>query len=480
MAEEQDITSEDRRRPLLPWTEIPFIPLPRRDPTAGGQFLSQAREINIGDSGDQVFRVGRDGMWLGAKLYADAPFKVSFLGAAIMESLTIIGGVITGPTISGGDISGATITGGTIQTSALATTGIKLDTTSFRGYNSGGKQVIVILASSGAFQAFGFSGSTVIRTINIAGDDSGAGVGIEDANTAAIGFQWIGPSSGTNIAARTNVPAYYHFNKNCEHGDGFTSKNTDTTWDGKHFQVIPNTNKNISAFHIVASAWTGIFESKISTEGYLSFPAFFHYSEFEELPAALASSVIANAFWVGGGTSGTQIISAEGADGLAVNVTYVRLSTTATASRSSTMTHRRTVELNLQARWDALIRHSTGITTTEQQWGWYYDATHYAYFNFDTDQHATKVYFAHRDGGAETLTDISVSMPTDGQFHRYVIQSYIGKFYLYIDDALVATISTTITDYGKAYFYVDNKATAVERTMDIDYVKTWQGRTLSP
>lgn len=448
-----------------PWTEIPTVPLPPPDPTRGGRTLSDLRELNVGDGGDNVFRVDQQGLWLGAELYENAPFKVSMLGAVIASALTILGG---------------TITGATIQTNAGATTGIKLDTTSFRGYNASGDNTMSISATTGYLSIFGYLASSLVRTISISGSTSQAGVGIEDLSTAEIGFQWRGPSSGTNVASREDIPAFYHLNQNCTHGDGFTSKNTDSTWDGKHFNVIPNTAKNIAAFFLKFSAWTGTpYNSQITTEGFIDFPQYSHVSEFDENPAVLASTLIAKAYWQGGGTSGTQEIRAEGADGFDDDFTYIRLSTTATASRSSELKFHRSVDIANLSRWEAILRVSTDILTTEQKWGWHYDSTHFALFRFDTALHATKLYLSYCNGGSVTDVDLNTPMPTDGSFHRYKLQAYAGSLYVYYDDALVATISMSLPSYGKSYFYVDNKSSAVERTIDVEVAKHWYGRKQS-
>lgn len=456
-----DVNSQDQRVPVNPFTEIPFIPLPQRDATRGGRYFPFAREISVGDGGANVFRVDKQGMWLGAETFALAPFSVSMLGEVIAEALTIIGG---------------TITGATIQTSALAATGIKLDTSSLRGYNSSGDNTLTISTTTGFISLSGYSAHAITRTLTLAPGSAQPAVGLEDSSSTDVGFQWQGPTSGSNAAARTDIPAFYHYNHDCAHGDGFTSKNTDTSWDGKHFKVIPTSTKNTPAFYIESSSLTGTEISQISTEGFLSFPAFHHYSEFEENPAVLASTVIAKAFWQGGGTSGTQEIRAAAADGYDDDVTYIRLSTTATASRSSTLQFYRSVDLNLLSRFEALVRGPSALTTTAVKIGWYYDATHYAYFLFDTDQHASKLYFAYRNGGAETLNDLGVSMPSGDVMYKYTIQMYAGKIYVFFEDVLKATITTTIPTYGYPYFYVDNKATAVERTLDIDYEKHWYGR----
>ena len=462
MEDPQAQSSLDNRTPLTPWTEIPFVPLPTRDSTQGGQFLSDAREVNIGDGGANVFRVDRQGMWLGAATYTDAPFKVSMLGAVIASALTILGG---------------TITGATIQTDSGTTTGLKMDTSSFRGYNSTGDQTLLISATTGYITIFGYSSGSLIRTISLSGATADAGFRVEDANTTEYGFQWRGPTSGGNTASRQNVGAFYHLNQNCAHGDGFVSTNTYAGWDGKHFVCIPDNSKNVPAFYLEHTTWSGVpYKSSITTEGYLDFYQYHHHSEFDENPAVLASTLIAQAYWEGGGTNGTQEIRSAGADGYDEDVAYMRLSTTTTAGSDSTLTFFRSVDLPNQSRWEAFLRNSTTITTTEQRWGWYYDATHYAFFYFDTDVHATKLYFRYNNGGTATTVDLGVSMPTNGFFYKYTIQCYSGYMFVYFEDVLKATITTSPTNFGKSYFYVDNKSSAVERTIDVCYVKHWSGR----
>lgn len=462
MADPQEQFTMEDRTPLTPWTEIPFVPLAPRDPTYGGQFMPQGREINIGDGGANVFRVDRQGMWLGAKTYDSAPFKVSMLGTIIASNLTVTGG---------------TITGATIQTDAGSTTGLKMDTSSFRGYNSSGDNTLVISATTGYINIFGYLSSSLVRVISLSGASAQAGVRIQDSSTAEIGFQWRGPTYGTNTASREDVGAFYHLNQNCQHGDGFVSKNTYAGWDGKHFVVLPDSSKNVPAFWIDPTSWTGVpYKSSITTEGYLDFYQYHHHSEFDENPAVLTSTLIAQAYWEGGGTNGTQEIRAEGTDGFDDDTCYIRLSTTSTSGSDSWLKFWRSVNLTNQSRWEAFLRTSTSITTTEQAWGWYKDSTHYAYFWFDTDTHATKLYFRYNSGSGATTVDLSYSMPTNGRFYKYTIQSYAGYMYVYIDDVLKATISKSPTNYGQSYFYVDNKSTATKRTIDVAYAKHWGGR----
>lgn len=75
-----------------PFTNIPYLVLPTIDPTknAGGSFFSDLREISAG-VGSEVFRIDRQGLWLGAKTFDSAPFSVSMSGEVKASKLTITG-----------------------------------------------------------------------------------------------------------------------------------------------------------------------------------------------------------------------------------------------------------------------------------------------------------------------------------------------------------------------------------------------------
>lgn len=415
-----------------------------------------ASTIDIGGNDATSFHVDVDGnMWLGASTYAAAPFKVSNAGVL-------------------------TATGATIQSSASATAGLKLDSTSFRGYDSSGNQTVSMSSSSAFISAFGYSGSSQISTVVINPSTAAPSILITDSNTDMNGFQWSGPSAGTNSNTRTGIAAFVYDNRNTTRGDGFLAKNVDSSWNGNYFHVDPNSNKNNAAFLIDSSSLTNSRDSRITSEGFHAFPSYYHRSDFDETPATLAASILARAHWTGSGTSGTQIIRAAGADSFNYSVTYIRLSTTATASRSSIMTFSSYTTIHSISRLEMFVRHSTGITTTAKKWGWYYSATSYAYFYFDTAVHATKIYFSYYAGGTNVNVDLGFAMPTTGYFYQYTLQCYAGVMYVYVDGTLYATVSATVGDVLVPYFYVDNKATAVERTLDVDYVEINHFRRTDP
>lgn len=174
MAESQEQFMTPDRTPLAPWTEIPFIPLPARDPTQGGQFMPQGREINIGDGGANVFRVDRQGMWLGAKTYDNAPFKVSMLGALVATSLSIVGGSIVGAVFKTAEAGARVVIDGAGSTKRLYTV------------DSAGNEVVTIYADSGAHGIVvnKASGSNIENCVRIL--DSDADVDDSDNGTVLI------------------------------------------------------------------------------------------------------------------------------------------------------------------------------------------------------------------------------------------------------------------------------------------------------
>lgn len=77
-----------------PFTNIPLKTFEVSSPNGEAVYLSNLKELNIGDGGNNVFRADKTGIWLGAKTFAAAPFSVSMAGAVTASSLTITGGTI--------------------------------------------------------------------------------------------------------------------------------------------------------------------------------------------------------------------------------------------------------------------------------------------------------------------------------------------------------------------------------------------------
>lgn len=79
---------------IQPYTNIPLIVTPPESSNnQGGDFLGGVREINVGE-GTTVFRVNKQGLWLGANKFADAPFSVDMTGYAKVTGLVVTGGTV--------------------------------------------------------------------------------------------------------------------------------------------------------------------------------------------------------------------------------------------------------------------------------------------------------------------------------------------------------------------------------------------------
>jgi len=123
---------------ITPFTDIPYQSLEEKSNTRyGSEFFRDVNELQVG-IGAEVFRVDRQGIWLGAERFADAPFSVDMEGNVIANNITLGGYIPTGGavgdvqttigggglsaisanigTITAGTITGVTITGGTLQT----------------------------------------------------------------------------------------------------------------------------------------------------------------------------------------------------------------------------------------------------------------------------------------------------------------------------------------------------------------------------
>lgn len=101
--------------------------------------LRNFKELLIG-AGDRYFGVDVRGLWLGAKDYDDAPFKVDMNGnvtgitfdAAEVTGLVVNSGVLNSSDINGGTINGSTITGGLFRT---APSGLRIEIDSVTNQN---------------------------------------------------------------------------------------------------------------------------------------------------------------------------------------------------------------------------------------------------------------------------------------------------------------------------------------------------------
>lgn len=81
---------------ISPFTDVPNAPLDEKGNVRyGSEFFRNVAELQVGYGG-QVLRVDRQGLWLGAENFADAPFSVDMSGNIVATSLTLgtIGGTL--------------------------------------------------------------------------------------------------------------------------------------------------------------------------------------------------------------------------------------------------------------------------------------------------------------------------------------------------------------------------------------------------
>lgn len=105
-----------------PFTNIKRALLSEVDDTSknGGTYLSDLRELNIGNGGNNVFRADKNGIWLGSDKFSDAPFRVSMSGALIATSATISGFITVGGAASDVNSNSTTISGGKITANSIS------------------------------------------------------------------------------------------------------------------------------------------------------------------------------------------------------------------------------------------------------------------------------------------------------------------------------------------------------------------------
>lgn len=73
------------------FTDVQEVPLPvATGDIYGTSDLTNTAQIGMG-FGSKVFRADEQGIWLGAKKFADAPFSVDMEGNTVASSLTISG-----------------------------------------------------------------------------------------------------------------------------------------------------------------------------------------------------------------------------------------------------------------------------------------------------------------------------------------------------------------------------------------------------
>ena len=88
-------TMSDKIKLIDPFTNIDLLEIPvASQENQGAIFLSNLRELNIGNGGSNVFRADQQGIWLGGKTFALATFNVTMAGAVTASMFTVVGGTI--------------------------------------------------------------------------------------------------------------------------------------------------------------------------------------------------------------------------------------------------------------------------------------------------------------------------------------------------------------------------------------------------
>jgi hypothetical protein len=263
-----------------------------------------------------------------------------------------------------------------------------------------------------------------------------------------------------------------YINNQSDHGKGiYIKSDTDNVNTDSAIYIEPNASKgNILETTAVQSGQI----SNISNYGFIQFPAYHHLSEFDEAlsgDTALASTVIAKAYWVGSGTSGTQTLIASNSQ-----ASYIQLATTTTGSRTSILNfNRRCCRIGLSSAVEFRFQLSN-ITNTTLKLGLYYDATHYVYFLFDTAIDAANIYAARDNAAGETRTDTNQNLSASTWYHfKIALDSSTTSAFFYINESLVATVTTNFPTGSNLtpYAYVDNKDQNENKILSIDSIEIW-------
>lgn len=76
--------------------------------------LRNLKEMSVGE-GSKVLRVDKNGLWLGAEKFADAPFSVDMLGNAVINSIDLSGYLQIGQAAADVNAGSTLIEGGKVE-----------------------------------------------------------------------------------------------------------------------------------------------------------------------------------------------------------------------------------------------------------------------------------------------------------------------------------------------------------------------------
>lgn len=129
---------------INPYDDVEYIDL---EPEDSGEDLTRVRSLQVG-FGSRVLRIDRQGLWLGAERFADAPFSVDMDGNMVATSLDLSGYLQVGEALADvgiGNITGTYIASGAITTAKLSATaidGMTITGALIRTSSSGGRVVL--------------------------------------------------------------------------------------------------------------------------------------------------------------------------------------------------------------------------------------------------------------------------------------------------------------------------------------------------
>lgn len=347
-------------------------------------------------------------------------------------------------------------------------------TNGFDGYDSGGNQVFR-LAMDGGNPMLSLLGNGTITGMQITNSNSANS--IDGLSVTAAGLE-NGVKVATSGSTSRSSKAAMFIDNSSTNGYGIYVKNgSSATGTALHLESANQTDDSNLATFITPLA--NHRQARVTVDAYAQFPAYHHCSDFDETisgSTVLASTVIAKAYWVGGGTSGTQTLISASPISDDLN-SYIQLATTATGSRSSTLQFGRYVRITATGalEWRFL---AGAITNTKINMGFFTDASNYIFLTFDTALNAAKFYIETKAAGTGTQTQTGSSIDTIS-WRTARIHYMTSKVFFYLDDSLLGSITTNIPTtnaYGYPYFYVDNKSASQNNTLNLDYVKIWTGR----
>lgn len=313
---------------ITPYSDIPYLPF---EDSAEPEDLTKVRSFQAG-FGSKVLRIDRQGLWLGAEAFADAPFSVDMLGNVTASSITISGYIPTGGAltdIGAGNITGTYIANGAISTAKIQANAITATEISAGAVTASKISVSTLSAISanigtvtaGSLSAVTISGSTITGT-TLTTANSGQRVVL--TSTFAEYYN----SSGTNIVntlassssfiiqAQTSTGSIYF-----DHGSSgtvaFLSNGTiKAVFDGGNNRFTSYTNGGVS-LGAAGANWADLYMNGDFVYRGVDQPIIYH--------GTISGTSVLNdntAFTVTNGSTGIYVVTHNfGTDNYSVNVT---------------------------------------------------------------------------------------------------------------------------------------------------------------